>query len=107
MASIWPVPCNMPAHRFEELTMIATAASPSQLVAHAPLRSAVGGGSTLPTKVGDWMVERFGKAAMPIAIGAGAVAGGALGFFTLGPIAGIAGAIGGGWLGALCVGLRP
>lgn len=44
MASVRPVPCNIPAHRFDELMMIATADSPSQLVPRTPRTVAQGGG---------------------------------------------------------------
>lgn len=86
--------------------MEALAASHRPALSSARL-SATGGGSTLPTKIGDALVARLGRAAFPVAIVAGAAALGTAGFFMLGPVGGAIGAVLGGWAGALCVGLRP
>lgn len=99
--------------------MVTTAATPHVSAPPTTPRSApphaggsetvVGSGSrsSFPTNVGDWLVERLGKAAFPVAIAAGGAAGAGLGFVTLGPVGAIAGGVAGGMLGALVVGLRP
>lgn len=93
------------------ITAPAVAAAP---LAHAADREAGsaagasgGGAASLPTRIGDWMANRFGKAAMPIAMGVGGAAGAGLGFVTLGPVGAAVGGVAGAWLGMLVVGLRP
>ncbi len=61
----------------------------------------------MPGRVGDWLVSKLGRAAMPVAMLAGGVAGAGLGFVTLGPVGAAVGGVGGAWLGMLVVGLRP
>lgn len=59
------------------------------------------GSKSVRIKIANWMEERFGKAAMPIAALAGGVAGGTIGMLTLGPVGAAVGGAGGAFMGAL------
>lgn len=59
------------------------------------------GPTSVRVKIANWMEDRFGKAAMPIAALAGGVAGGTLGMLTLGPLGAALGGAGGAFMGAV------
>ncbi len=58
------------------------------------------GSTSVRIKIANWMEDRFGKAAMPIAALAGGVAGGTLGMLMLGPVGAAVGGVGGAFFGA-------
>jgi hypothetical protein len=92
-------------------TIAPTAATPPPPVTTGPLPpplpepipasgSGTGSGS-LRIRIANWMEDRFGKAAMPVAALAGGALGGTVGMLTLGPVGAAVGGLGGAFAGAV------
>lgn len=74
---------------------------PPPLPADPPASGAGTGSTSVRIRINNWLEERFGRAAMPIAAATGGVLGGGLGFLALGPVGAMVGGAAGAFGGAL------